>query len=191
MLDPASALSEVESNGQFVTALARELELMRCFRPRLNVLGNQDLARMTGLPKPTVTRLANTLMGRGGLKREVNSGKYQLDVGVLGFGYAMLSNAAIRAVAHPHMEELANNAQADVAMAARDHLQMVYPDVIQGKGNMTMRRQVGSYLPVTQNSMGVASQRQLRCRAIAAPAVRVTDLQLRRSELSASKEKAR
>lgn len=156
MLDPASALSDDESTGQFVTALARGLELMRCFTPRDNVLGNQDLARMTGLPKPTVTRLTNTLMRLGCLKREVHSGKYQLDVGVLGFGYAMLSNLAIRTVAHPLMEELANHAQAAVAMAARDRLQMVYLDVVQGQGNMTMRRQIGSYLPLAQSSVGRA-----------------------------------
>ncbi|KPH00947.1 IclR family transcriptional regulator [Pseudomonas sp. RIT-PI-q] len=156
MLDPASALNEDESGGQFVTALARGLELMRCFTPRQNVLGNQDLARMTGLPKPTVTRLTNTLMRLGCLKREVHSGKYQLDVGVLGFGYAMLSNLSIRSLAHPLMEELANHAQAAVAMAARDRLQMVYLDVVQGKGNTTMRRQIGSYLPMAQSSMGRA-----------------------------------
>ncbi|MDF9907697.1 IclR family transcriptional regulator [Pseudomonas laurylsulfatiphila] len=156
MLDPASAPGEDEIGGQFVTALARGLELMRCFTPRQNVLGNQDLARMTGLPKPTVTRLTNTLMRLGCLKREVHSGKYQLDVGVLGFGYAMLSNLSIRSLAHPLMEELANHAQAAVAMAARDRLQMVYLDVVQGKGNTTMRRQIGSYLPLAQSSMGRA-----------------------------------
>ena len=156
MLDPASALSDDENSGQFVTALARGLELMRCFTPRDNVLGNQELARMTGLPKPTVTRLTNTLMRLGCLKREVHSGKYQLDVGVLGFGYAMLSNLAIRAVAQPLMEELANHAQAAVAMASRDRLQMVYLDVVQGQGNMTMRRQTGSYLPLAQSSVGRA-----------------------------------
>jgi len=129
---------------------------MRCFTPRDNVLGNQELARMTGLPKPTVTRLTNTLMRLGCLKREVHSGKYQLDVGVLGFGYAMLSNLAIRTVAHPLMEELANHAQAAVAMASRDRLQMVYLDVVQGQGNMTMRRQTGSYLPLAQSSVGRA-----------------------------------
>ncbi|MBK5516907.1 IclR family transcriptional regulator [Pseudomonas sp. TH10] len=156
MLDPTIALSDDENSGQFVTALARGLELMRCFTPRDNVLGNQDLARMTGLPKPTVTRLTNTLMRLGCLKREVHSGKYQLDVGVLGFGYAMLSNLAIRTVAHPLMEELANHAQAAVAMASRDRLQMVYLDVVQGQGNMTMRRQTGSYLPLAQSSVGRA-----------------------------------
>ena len=156
MIDPATSMGEDDSSGQFVTALARGLELMRCFTPRDNVLGNQDLARMTGLPKPTVTRLTNTLMRLGCLKREVHSGKYQLDVGVLGFGYAMLSNLSIRAVAHPLMEALANHAQAAVAMASRDRLQMVYLDVVQGQGNTTMRRQIGSYLPLAQSSVGRA-----------------------------------
>ncbi|MND34032.1 HTH-type transcriptional regulator KipR [compost metagenome] len=156
IVDPAISMGEDDSSGQFVTALARGLELMRCFTPRDNVLGNQDLARMTGLPKPTVTRLTNTLMRLGCLKREVHSGKYQLDVGVLGFGYAMLSNLSIRAVAHPLMEALANHAQAAVAMASRDRLQMVYLDVVQGQGNTTMRRQIGSYLPLAQSSVGRA-----------------------------------
>lgn len=154
--DLAAALVDDAPTGQFVTALARGLELLRCFSPRDNVLGNQDLARMTNLPKPTVTRLTNTLMQLGCLKREVHSGKYQLDVGVLGFGYAMLSNLAIRTVAHPLMKQLANHAQAAVAMAARDRLQMVYLDVVQGQGNMTMRRQIGSYLPMAQSSVGRA-----------------------------------
>ncbi|MDV7211215.1 IclR family transcriptional regulator [Azotobacter beijerinckii] len=156
LLDPVGVLNEEDKGGQFVTALARGLELLRCFTPRESVLGNQELAKKTGLPKPTVTRLTNTLVHLGCLKREVHSGKYQLDVGVLGFGYAMLSNLSIRAVAHPLMEELANYAQAAVAMAARDRLQMVYVDVVQGQGNMTMRRQIGSYLPLSQSSLGRA-----------------------------------
>ena len=65
LLDPVTAMNEEENGGQFVTALARGIELLRCFSPRENVLGNQELARMTGLPKPTVTRLTNTLMRLG------------------------------------------------------------------------------------------------------------------------------
>jgi DNA-binding IclR family transcriptional regulator len=68
----------------------------------------------------------------------------------------MLSNLSIRAVAHPFMEELAKHAQTTVAMAARDRLQMVYVDVVHGQANMTMRRQVGSYLPLHLSSMGRA-----------------------------------
>lgn len=141
---------------QFVTALARGLEILRCFRSEENTLGNQELAKKTGLPKPTVARLTYTLVRLGYLKHDPRSGRYQLDVGVLGFGYAMLSNMMIRTVAAPLMTELAEHAKAAVALAARDRLQMVYIDVVQGQGNLTMRRPVGSYLPLAQSSMGRA-----------------------------------
>lgn len=156
LLDSRAALQGEEKDRQFVTALARGLELLRCFTPRDPLLGNQELARKTGLPKPTISRLTHTLMRLGCLKQERHSGKYQLDVGVLGFGYGMLSNLSIRAVAHPLMENMANHAQAAVAMGARDRLQMVYLDVVQGQSNMTMRRQVGTYLPIHVSSLGRA-----------------------------------
>ncbi|MGJ8522527.1 HTH-type transcriptional regulator TsaQ1/TsaQ2 [Carnimonas sp. R-84981] len=145
-----------KGDRQIVTALVRGLELLRCFSPDRSVLGNQELANLTGLPKPTVHRLANTLIYMGCLKREQYSGKYQLDAGVLGFGYAMLTNLAIRTAAHPYMEELASFSGAPVAMATRDRLQMVYLDVVQGKSNLTMRRQIGSYLPIATSSAGRA-----------------------------------
>ncbi|SEJ49942.1 transcriptional regulator, IclR family [Sphingobium sp. AP50] len=148
--------NEGEKDRNFVTALARGVELLRCFTPSQSLLGNQELAAKTGLAKATVSRLTYTLAQLGCLKRQPSSGKYHLDVGVLAFGYQMLSNLSIRAVAHPFMEDLAKHAQTTVAMAARDRLQMVYLDVVHGQANMTMRRQVGSYLPLHLSSMGRA-----------------------------------
>ncbi|KAB2695375.1 IclR family transcriptional regulator [Ochrobactrum sp. Kaboul] len=156
LLYPLDAGSIEEEDRQFVTALARGLEILRCFTPRENTLGNQEIAKKTGLPKPTVSRLTHTLTRLAYLKQDTRSGRYQLDVGVLGLGYAMLSNLMIRTVASPLMMELADYAKAAVAIAARDRLQMVYVDVVQGQGNMTMRRQVGSYLPLAQSSVGRA-----------------------------------
>ncbi|MBE7375594.1 IclR family transcriptional regulator [Pseudomonas lopnurensis] len=155
LIDPMSTLEEEEKDRQFVTALARGLELLRCFSPRESVLSNQELARKANLPRPTVSRLTYTLTRLGYLK-QLPQGKYQLDVGVMSFGYGMLSNLSIRAVAHPLMEQLANHASAAVAMAARDRLQMVYLDVVHGQGNLTMRRQVGTHLPLHLSSAGRA-----------------------------------
>jgi DNA-binding IclR family transcriptional regulator len=151
------SVENVESEDrQFVTALARGLEILRCFTPTEGMLGNQDIAAKTGLPKATVSRLTYTLTRLGYLKQDPRSGQYRLDVGVLGLGYAMLSTVTICAVASPYMKELADYAGAAVAIAARDRLQMVYLDVVQGPDNLTMRRQVGSYLPLAESSVGRA-----------------------------------
>ncbi len=74
----------------------------------------------------------------------------------MSFGYAMLSNLSIRALARPLMEEMAGYAKAAVAMAARDRLSMVYLDVVHGEANLTMRRQVGSHLSLHRSAIGRA-----------------------------------
>ncbi|RMK75415.1 IclR family transcriptional regulator [Pseudomonas aeruginosa] len=156
LIDPMQEKDEELKDRQFVTALARGLELLRCFTPRESLLGNQELAKKTGLPKPTVSRLTHTLTRLGYLRHLPHSGKYQLEVGVMSFGYAMLSNLSIRALARPLMEEMAGYAKATVAMAARDRLSMVYLDVVHGEANLTMRRQVGSHLSLHRSAIGRA-----------------------------------
>lgn len=155
LLHPIEDMQD-ENDRQYITALARGLELLRCFTPKHQHLGNQELSLMTGLPKPTISRLTHTLSRLGYLKYVPNSSKFQLSVGVLPFGYSMLANVSVRSIAHPYMKDLADYADAAVAMAMRDRLNMIYLDVVQGKGNVTTRRQAGTYLPIHLSSMGRA-----------------------------------
>ncbi|WP_201537210.1 IclR family transcriptional regulator [Psychrobacter immobilis] len=155
LLEPITEMRD-KNDRQFVTSLARGLELLRCFTPQRPYLGNQDLSHLTGLPKGTITRLTYTLVKLGYLKQSANSSKYQLSIGVLGFGYTMMSNISINNLVTPYMEELADYANSAVAMATRDRLTMVYLNVVQGSSTTTMRRNVGSYLPIHLSSMGRA-----------------------------------
>ncbi len=155
LLEPMLDLKE-DDDRHFVTALARGLELLRCFSGRREALGNLDLSNMTGLPKATVTRLTHTLVRLGYLIQIPNSTKYQLHTGVLTLGYEMLANLSIRAIAHPLMEELSEYTQSAIAMASRDRLNMVYLDVVQGNSHVTMRRHIGSQLPIYATAIGKA-----------------------------------
>jgi DNA-binding IclR family transcriptional regulator len=153
---PEGADASADKDRNFVVALARGMELLRCFSTHEMVLGNQDLAAKTGLPKATISRLTHTLSKLGYLKKHTLSGRYQLDVGVLSFGYQMLSNLPVRAVANSFMVDLAKFAHAAVALAGRDRLQMVYLDVVHGQANLTTRRQVGYQMPIHLTSIGRA-----------------------------------
>ncbi|MGP4712966.1 MULTISPECIES: IclR family transcriptional regulator [unclassified Psychrobacter] len=155
LLEPISEMKD-QSDRQFVTALARGLELLRCFTPQQPMLGNQDLSQLTGLPKGTITRLTYTLVKLGYLKQSTTSSKYQLAAGVLGFGYTMMANISINNLVTPYMADLAEYADSAVAMATRDRLMMVYLNVVQGSSTTTMRRNVGSYLPMHSSAMGRA-----------------------------------
>ncbi len=154
-LDPISHIHR-ENNPQFIASLARGLEILRCFSASSQVLGNQELSQLTGLPKPTIARITNTLVSLGYLKQLPNSTKYTLDTGVLALGYAALSNISARIHARPLMEEMSKAVQAPVAMATRDRLNMVYLYVVQAESNLTMRRPVGSTIPLHNTAMGRA-----------------------------------
>ena len=101
-----------EKDRKFVTALARGLDVLRAFEPRDNLLGNQEIARRTGLPKPTVTRLTYTLTKLGYLSYNKELERYQLGMGVLALGYATLANFGIRQIARPYMQDLAEEVNA-------------------------------------------------------------------------------
>jgi len=147
---------EETKDRQFVTALARGLELLRCFRPGDTELSNAELARRTGLPKPTVSRLTHTLTKLGYLGFSENRSTYRLAAGVLALGYALLSNLDVRKVARPYMEALSEHAQASVSIAARDRLSMVYIESCRSSANVTIRLDVGSRIPLGTSAAGRA-----------------------------------
>ena len=89
------------SDRKFIESLARGLDVLRAFSQQGGVLGNQDLARITGLPKPTISRMTYTLSKLGYLSYSTQLEKYQLDAGVLALGYAYTSNLQVRRIAKP------------------------------------------------------------------------------------------
>jgi DNA-binding IclR family transcriptional regulator len=150
---------ENEAEGkdrQFVTALARGLEVLRAFREGDSLLGNREIAIRTGLPKPTISRLTHTLTTLGYLDYIERFGKYRLGTGVLSLGYAALSGMDIRQVARPLMQELADHTDASVSLGSRDRTSMMYIENCRGGGTLTLRLDVGSRIPIATTAMGRA-----------------------------------
>jgi DNA-binding IclR family transcriptional regulator len=148
--DPAAAAAD----RRFVTALARGLDLLRCFRPQDRWLPHQELARRTGLPQATVSRLSFTLVQLGYLRHRPGRGEYALGPGVIALGYSMLSQFDLARLARPHMQALAEAAQAAVSMGQRHDLQMVYVAHCRSHARLTLGLDVGTRLPLLQTAMG-------------------------------------
>lgn len=146
-----------EKDRQFVTALARGLEVLGCFRAGDRFLSNQEISQRTDLPKPTVTRLCHTLMQLGFLNYSETHSKYFLGNKVLSLGNAFLSNIEIRQIARPMMRELAEYARASVAIGVRDQLEILY--IENARSNSTsfnLRVDVGSHLSLAKSAIGRA-----------------------------------
>jgi DNA-binding IclR family transcriptional regulator len=141
---------------KFVVALARGLEVLRAFTPSEGLLGNQEIAARTGLPKATVSRLTYTLTVLGYLSRLERLEKYQLAPGALAIGYATLANMRIRQIAKPYMSALANLTGASVALGTRDRLNAIYVEFCRGKSASMLRLTMGSRIPIATTAMGRA-----------------------------------
>ncbi|CAG2127575.1 IclR family transcriptional regulator [Cupriavidus plantarum] len=147
---------ERESDPNFVTALARGLELLRCFRTGEAMLGNQDFVRRTGFPKATVSRLAGTLVQLGYLRYDASLGKYALDAGVLALGFSYLSASNVVALARPHMLAFAQTHGVSVSLGKRERLEVIYLESIRNDAGAMLGLGVGSRLSLVSSSMGRA-----------------------------------
>ncbi|MEK9753649.1 MAG: IclR family transcriptional regulator [Rhodospirillaceae bacterium] len=110
---------------QYVRSLARGLEVLKVFDADDRGLSNAEIARRTGFPKPTVSRLTFTLMALGYLHLDEVTGRYSLHPHILSLGYPVLSQLSIREIARPLMQQLADSCRGAVSMGVRDGLSMI------------------------------------------------------------------
>src|SRR5690606_18229053 len=140
----------------FVTALARGLEVLSCFRSGNRALGNQELAQRCKLPKSTVSRLTYTLTRLGYLVQVQDSGKFRLGTATLSLGSNMLARMDVRQVARPFMQELADFARAMVSLGARDRLSIIYVETCRSSAALTLNAEIGSGLQISNSAIGRA-----------------------------------
>lgn len=143
--------------GDTVSALDRGLALMKCFSETRRVLGPSELARITGIPRPSVIRLAATLVGHRWLQQEPGGDRFMLGAGVVSLAQAFLSGLDVRAVARPAMQAMADRFGGWVYLAVRDGLELVLVEGARSRSAMLAARlEVGSRIPLPNSALGRA-----------------------------------
>jgi DNA-binding IclR family transcriptional regulator len=147
---------KVASDRSFVVALSRGLDVLRAFRPNDGLLGNQEIAARTNLPKPTVSRLTYTLTRLGYLTPVPRFEKYQLAPSAMSLGYAALANLGVRHLSEPYREEVMRATGGAVAVGGRDRLSMIYFGQSRNGLTLGVQLDVGSRIPIATTAMGRA-----------------------------------
>jgi len=147
---------KVATDRSFVVALSRGLDVLRAFHPNDGLLGNQELAARTNLPKPTISRLTYTLTKLGYLTPVPRFEKYQLAPSAMALGYAALANLGIRHLSEPFREEVMRATGGAVAVGGRDRQSMIYFGQSRGSETVGVQLDVGSRVPIATSAMGRA-----------------------------------
>ncbi|WP_213959664.1 helix-turn-helix domain-containing protein [Variovorax sp. dw_954] len=138
-------------------SLVRGLDLLRAFLPSVPALTNAELAERTGLPRPTISRLTNALVGAGFLVHEAQTGAYRLAPVHLSLGVAFRQTKSELALALPLMRKVAVAEKINVGLSTPDGLAMVYLETLrESRGPVQRQVTAGIRLAIESNSPGHA-----------------------------------
>lgn len=149
------AVEHDSKDRQFVTALARGLQILSCFSSETPELSGAELARMTGLPQPTVWRLCHTMLELG-MMITTHGDRMRPGLPVLRLGHSALAGLDPVELARPHMQEMADHYQAACGLATREGLRMVMIERRHGDNPLLTNLRRGSVVPIAKSGLGWA-----------------------------------
>lgn len=140
---------------QFVTALARGLQVLACFSSERPELSGSEIAQLTELPQPTVWRLCHTMIQLGVLVR-LPGDRMRPGLAALRLGSSALAGLDTVDLARPAMQAIADEYHAACGLAVRQGMQMVMIERCHGDNPLLTNLRRGSTVPIATSGLGWA-----------------------------------
>lgn len=147
-----SAAQPAVHERDFVTSLARGLEVLRAFGADTPVMTLSEVAARTGLTRAGARRFLLTLVELGYVYK--NGRQFRLTPKVLALGYAYLSSMPLPQQAQPFLEEITAATNESCSLAVLDGADIVYLARSPARRILMVGIQVGTRLPAHATSMG-------------------------------------
>lgn len=145
-----------EADSKLVSALVRGITILRCFDHKCTELSARELMERTGLPKPTLFRLTETLCELGLLRYSERLSKYVPGLGLLELSSPVLTRMALRQFARPLMQALADLCEGQVQLAVGHRRELCLVELANGMGNNVYRPEVGVRMSLSRTASGRA-----------------------------------
>ncbi|MGC5615049.1 IclR family transcriptional regulator domain-containing protein [Georgenia sp. Z1491] len=140
-----------KTNPDFVEAVARGFDVVRSFdgAPSQSL---SEVARRTGLARPTARRLLITLQELGYVAAK--DGRFELTPRVLELGVAYFSGGDLWEAAMPRLRQLVERTHESSSIAQLDGSDVVYVARVAVPKLVTLSASVGTRFPAAQTSLG-------------------------------------
>lgn len=140
---------EVSSN-----ALMRGFMILEAVAESRSGLTNSEINRRLKIPKSSASYLLRTMEKRGYLRRDQDTGKYQLGFKLLSLTKNMLTNFDVRELAKPAMRKFVERAELPIQLAVIDNGRAVYIEKLDVPSFVKMDIWVGHRVPVHTTAVG-------------------------------------
>jgi DNA-binding IclR family transcriptional regulator len=161
MNQPTRVEPTVTTDGGSTRTLDRAFALLEAVALAGTGVGVSELAVSSGLDKGTVSRLLGSLRGLGYVQQSETDRRYVLGGRCLWLARQYQGSQVARQIAHPRLEELADQTAETVHFALLEGVQMIYVDEIKHDGPIQLKSSIGNRLRVDLAATGRAVLAQL------------------------------
>jgi DNA-binding IclR family transcriptional regulator len=148
--------TRLKGDAHAVLALRRGLIILDTFSGRGSDLGVNEIARLVGMHKSTVSRLCATLENAGYLERNTTTNRFSLGARVYQLAGIVSPPSDVRMVARPVMNELVASSRETATLGVREGNDIVTIDVVDGLNHMRMATRVGQRTQIHASAVAKA-----------------------------------
>ena len=139
--------------GSGLKSVGSALDVLECFAAD-SELGVSDIARRLGIAKSTAHRLLQTLVSRGFIEQDAQSGQYRLGLHLYELGQLAQARNALRHAALPTLRQVAHATGLTVNFAVPEGGDVVFVERIENPDGVRILGHFGRRLPAHTTSSG-------------------------------------
>lgn len=137
-----------------MSTAARISALLGAFKPGDEAVGVSELARRTGVPKSSVSRLSNHLVAQGLLERDGSA--LRLGLKLFEIGQLAVRGRGLVEAARPYLADLREATHNTVHLAILQGTEVVYLDLLRGPDAPRLPSRIGGRFPAHATAVGKA-----------------------------------
>ncbi len=126
-----------------VATVERAVAVLRALADAPGDLGNNEIARRTGVNPSTVSRLLSTLTAAGLVRRSSDSGRFRLGPRLVELGNAALARVDLRQLGRPHLTALTEATGETATLSVPNGEATITVDFVQSPSSVRSVAEVG------------------------------------------------
>jgi len=148
-------MEKKDQDKTLINSIIRAVELLNLYDKDTKELGITDFARMMGLHKSSVHRIAKTLEYIGWLEQNPDTNKYKLGMKIMDVGSTLLNTYDYRDIINQGMRDLMLQVHETVVLSTYTDLWGICVDMVEGGDNHIMfTSKLGHKTPVYSGATG-------------------------------------
>ena len=134
-------------NKYAINSVLRAARILESFTVETPTLTNAELAKKLGLNKSAVTRLLQSLVKAGFIRRDDRTRRFSLTHKLSQIGSAYIKNTSLHIEGHPLLKQLSSKCNENAQLGRLDNAEVLYLDQVRCSQHIGLMSFSGSHLP--------------------------------------------